>query len=143
VALELELAAVESEIEESIAAFATAGVSPTLRAQALVQLETRKAEVEARLSAVEEPPAFTVPEELRNEMKITPQGLMLRGASLRELLSRPEVDGNAFLRKALERVEVAPGRAPIYDRAKVTSKTQRSLTEAVPSRPSAEGVAAP
>jgi hypothetical protein len=118
--LEKELQTVQHEIEEAVEAFSTAGVSPVTQAKALALLEARKTDVESRLAALETPTAFEVPEALRHEMALTPQGLILRGATLQEALYRPDVDGNGFLRGALERVEVKPGRGRVWERSEVT-----------------------
>lgn len=117
-ALEAELLTVESEIAESIEAFATAGVSPAIQAQALAQLEARKADVEQRLSEVETTVGFEIPAELADQVKKTSRGVVVTGDSLYTALIKSEA-GNAFLKQVLDRVVVSPGRGRVYERADV------------------------
>lgn len=119
-ALEEELADVEAEISEAIEAFGTAGVSPTLQAKALAQLEARKADVEKRLSQVEATAtSHAIPDEWAKDMKVTPQGILVQGTPLFHLLAADTTRGNRFLKGVLERVVVAPGRGEAHERAEV------------------------
>lgn len=120
-ALEEELQTVEGEIEEAVEAFATAGVSPALQAQALAQLEGRKADVEQRLSEAETTVPFEIPAELAKQMKATPRGIVITGDSLYTALVKSEA-GNGFLKQVLDRVVVSPGRGAPYERAEVIFK---------------------
>lgn len=119
--LDTELKNVEAEIAETVEAFGAEGVSPTLAAKALAQLEGRKQQIEKALSEIEAPTgSITIPDELKATVRITKQGrVAVTGKTLYEQITAYPRAGNAFLKSVLERVDVRPGRGEIYERAEV------------------------